>query len=221
MARCTRSRAPCETQLLLDMRLVGLDRLDAEPELLRDPPRSQPLPIIRKTSSSRSLRRASGGPLRLPRARDQLAQHRVRDALADVDLAAQDAAQATSTLLGRLLLHDVAVGAGPERPLGVDRLVVHRQHQDRQCRRSGVRMVLISSIPSGPGSEMSTMTMSGRSWPIAVQRGVRLFGLAADDQIRLLVDQQRESLADDRMVVHDEHAVLPGAGGTSVLCGMA
>ena len=71
------------------------------------------------------------------RAADVLLQHPVCDAVAQIDLAVQDAAQGHQHLLRRLLLHDVAVGARPQRALGVDRLVVHGEDQHRQSRDSG------------------------------------------------------------------------------------
>jgi len=40
------------------------------------------------------------------------------------------------------------------------------------------------------------------------ERGLRLLGLAAHDEVRLPVDHQRQSLPHDRMVVHDEDPAL-------------
>ena len=58
--------------------------------------------------------------------------------------------------------------------------------------------------------------MSGCSAAIACERGLRLLGLAAHDEIGLPVDQQRQPLADDRMIVHDEDPVFRRGAAAAV-----
>ena len=93
-----------------------------------------PSPIRRNTSSSRSVSLRSA-TLRVAGLLTNLLQHPLGHAVAHIDLAAQNAAHRHQHALGRLLLHDVAVGAGPQRALRVERLVVHGKHQHRQRRR--------------------------------------------------------------------------------------
>ena len=96
-------------------------------------------------------------------------------------------------LLGRLLLHDVAVGAGAKRALRIDRLVMHRQNQHRQIRIAGAKV--LQQVQS-----IGTLQRDVRNQDVRpgcgdrLHGGVRFFGLAADRQVRLLVDQQRQAL---------------------------
>ena len=55
---------------------------------------------------------------------------------------------------------------------------------------------------------MSTIMMSGLEAADACMRRVRLFGLAADHQIGFLIDQQRQTLAHDGMIVNQEDTLL-------------
>ena len=71
-------------------------------------------------------------------------------------------------------------------------------------------MLLSNSRPSGPLSEMSRITMSGLLLRDRLHRRLRLLGLAANLHILLLVDEQRESLAQKRMIVDDKHRLLGG-----------
>ena len=63
-------------------------------------------------------------------------QDPVGDPFADVDLAIQDLAHGHQHLLGRLVFHDVAVGACAQRAFRVDRFVMHGEDQHRQARIS-------------------------------------------------------------------------------------
>ena len=60
------------------------------------------------------------------------------------------------------------------------------------------------SRPSGPFSEMSTMRTSGFDGSQHVHRAHGFFGFAANQQIGFLIDQQRQALAHDRMIVHHQ-----------------
>ncbi len=146
----------------------------------------------RRSGGCRGRRRSAG----TPRARDRSgsasgespaagARHGIwpqqpaRHPVAHVDLAGEDPAQRHQHLLGRLLLHDVAVGARRAAP--ARRRATRRASRGsaRQRRLAGAEL-LDSSSPSGPWSDMSTTTTSGLSASIAVERGGGLLGLAAD-----------------------------------------
>ena len=170
IARCTRSRELCSAELLLDMRLVGLDGLHAQVQLvgdlpgpvpLADEPEDLQLPVAQPRD--RRLRPARAVPSAICRS------IALGDPVAHVHLAAQDPAERHQDVLGRLLLHDVAVGARPGAP-------ARRRSTRRAWRAPGpaatgsvARMVLSSSIPSGPGSEMSSSRTSGRAAAIAAR----------------------------------------------------
>ena len=69
-------------------------------------------------------------------------------------------------------------------------------------------MFFSSSSPSGPFREISRIRMSGRFCAMALHGGVCFFRLAADLHVLLLVDQQRQPLPQQRMIVHDQDRLL-------------
>ena len=73
-----------------------------------------------------------------------------------------------------------------------------------------VLMFFSSSNPSGPLSDISTIMMSGRGILDGLQRRVHVLRLATDRQICLLIDEQRQALAHDRMIVNQKYGLLLG-----------
>ena len=109
--------------------------------------------------------------------------------------------------LGGLLLHDVAVGTGTKRAFRVDGLVVHGENQHRQVGVRGANA--LEQFEAVRTVERDVEDHDVRSsLGDGLHGGLRLFGLAADLHILLLVDQQRESLAHEWMIVDDKNRLL-------------
>ena len=148
-----------------------------------------------------------GDALGLPGIADESVQHLIGHTVADINLAAQNSANRHQHLLGGLLLHDVAVGSGAQRALGVERFVEHRENQHRQVRVA--RANILEQIQAVGSVERNVHhDQVGLQFLDPAQCGAGLFGIAANGQIRLAIDQQRQPLADDRMIVDDEKQLL-------------
>ena len=122
-----------------------------------------------------------------------------------VNAAIEDLAQGDEELLACRLFHDVAIGTGAQDSFGVDRLVVHRQHEDRQAR-------MLSTCISDQIDPIALLERNVDDDDVRVQfadRGARFLhrlDFATDHEIVFLVDQASQSLAHDRMIVDDQHA---------------
>ncbi len=159
----------------------------------------------RNTSSSRSLRHASGESPADGRAAGHLAEQPARHPVADVDLAGQHPAQRDQHLLGRLLLHQVGARAGAQRPLGVERLVVHRQDHHRDGDVAGAEVLDQLEAVGSVQREVDDGDV-GLQRVDAVERRGGVGGLAADLEVGLLVDELGQAAAHDRVIVNDEDA---------------
>ena len=63
-------------------------------------------------------------------------------------------------------------------------------------------MFLINSIPDPPSREMSTITMAGFAVPMSSSAAAALAASPQISQVVLLVDQVRQPLAHQRMVIN-------------------
>jgi len=63
-------------------------------------------------------------------------------------------------------------------------------------------------MPLAPRREISTVTRSRIELADAVEGGGRAVGLATDEEVGLGVDEVRDAVAEERVIVHDEDAVF-------------
>ncbi len=141
------------------------------------------------------------------RTSDVVLEHLVGDAVAHINLPAQNAAHRDQHFFRGFLFHDVAVRAGAERAFRIDRLIVHREDQHWQSRMSGADVFQqIESVGTIQRDIHDQNIGPGRSQH--VDRTHRLFSFAADHEIGLPVDQQRQTLAHDGMVIDHQNSLL-------------
>src|SRR5690606_5418936 len=204
------ARRAVEAQLFLDALAVRLDRLDAEAQVLSDLPRR-----LAAADQVQHLHLAVAQALdrvdRVLPARDgEALDHARADTVADVDPAREHAAQGNDELIAGRLLHDVAVRAGAQEALGIDRLVVHRQHEHGKL--PVLRADLLDQLEAVAVAQrqIEDHDIGPRSLE-PEPRLAHVRRLAADNEIGLLLQELDEPFPDDRMIVDDEDRSWPSA----------
>ena len=119
-------------------------------------------------------------------------------------MAAEDGANRFDDFPGGLLLHDKAIGAGAQRPFGVEQLLVHRKHEHRQPRKLVTQRadqfcgVLVLERPIHDGDIGLQALHHLRHMAFAI-------GLATDDEVGFLVDDIGQAHTDERVIIHEEN----------------
>ena len=130
---------------------------------------------------------------------------------AQVDLPGEHRAQGGHERLLGLVLHDIALCAGMQGLLGVEALVVHREHQDR----AGIALRARGADPVESAAVAQGKVQHHRAGAERGQRGQAFLegaGLAADGEIGFARQQRGQALAHDGMVVHQQQRGLPVGG---------
>ena len=156
-----------------------------------------PWAISARTSSSRSLRASCAG------ARSWLTS-RVATDERENRLAASRRPDRADELVARRVLQQVARRAGLEGRDDVAVGVVGRQDEDPGPRPRSAR-ARIAATPPMPGIRRSIRMTSGRRVPGEGDRLRAIGGLADHLELRVAGEHPAEAVADDRMVVDDQH----------------
>ena len=130
--------AVLQVQLVLDVLAVGFDGADTEAKLLGDLPRTAPFADETEDFEFAVGQIINGGAARLHAPAYELVQHAALHFVAQENFPGNDVADGDENFLQRLLFHDVAEAAGAQGPFGVKRLVVHREHEQREIRPAGL-----------------------------------------------------------------------------------
>ena len=134
-------------------------------------------------------------------------------ALAEINLAVEDAAHCHEHLLRGFLLHDVAVGARAQGTFRVDGLVVHGEHEHGKVRICSASM--FEQFEAIGASERDVEDHDvGMQVSDCLHRSLRLFCLAANLHVLLLIDEERESLAHEWVIVDNKNGLLCSLHGT-------
>src|SRR5690606_4411531 len=202
---------PLEPELPLDVGAVGLHRLRADEQRLGRLRRREPAPEVLEhleLAVTEHLERGGrGGLLRAGLLGEPLAE-----AGREVALAAEDGADGLEHLRRRGVLVEEPPRARAQRPLGVERLAVRRHHEGGEVRHDhaelleevepvhpGDREVHDGEVGVGPGDGLE-----------GVGAG---FGLAAELEVRLAVEQAGVALLHDGVVLDEEDAIGHRRGG--------
>lgn len=134
-------------------------------------------------------------------------QHLLLDLVAQINLALEQPRDRLDDLLAGLLLHQVAHGAGPERTLGVETLVMHRDNQYGQVRR--LHLDVLRELDAVRRLQRDVHDREiGLELAHELDRVGGVVRLADDLEVRLLVDQRLHALAGDGMIVDEQHLEL-------------
>jgi len=129
--------------------------------------------------------------------------------LTQIDVPGVGRPDGTDELLGRLFLHHVAGRPGPNRPLRVDALIVHRAHHN---------LHLGPSVLQGPNSLHAVRLPQGKihhrnvglEGPDPPKGFVERLALATQGHAQGRLHPIREGLPDHGVVIHDEELELAG-----------
>src|SRR5580658_1311156 len=121
-----------EPQLSLDVAAVCLNGLEADMEFLGDlavfAPYSDAVKDLEFTGRKANHGRFGKNGFQA----EQLPRNLLGDCVAQVQPSEKNVVERVDDAAGRLPLHNIAERAGPNRPLGIVRLVMHREDQDRR-----------------------------------------------------------------------------------------
>ena len=212
--------AVLEREFGLDVLAVALDGLAAEVQRFGDEPGAQPaadepenLQFAVGQTFDVGIGRLGcvlrGGALRAARQpRDGVRG----DLIADIDGSGQHAVDREQEPVGLFLLHDVPPRTGAQGAFGVEGLVVHRKHEGQQLRLANAQVF----------DQLDAVALAQRQVDQR-QIGLQAFGqrqrvgrvtrLAADDEVGLLVEHNRQALAQDGMVIHEQNPHFLGLDG--------
>ncbi len=139
-------------------------------------------------------------------ATDHFSQHLLGDLLTDVDISCEDCPQSVNDFGGDFGLGDVSFGPGAEDTLGVERLVVHREHHDLQVRPADLDVLYEVKTAALFQREIDDCNVRLGTLN-CIQRPVDVFGLVANRQVVFLVDEGRQSLSHYLVIVDNEYPV--------------
>ena len=122
-----------------------------------------------------------------------------------INLAEQHLANRVQELGPRFVFHQVTARARAQRPLCIDRFIMHRMHQHRQFRMAHLQVLdeFNSVLATERDVHDGQIGLGGFD---QLQRALNALGLGAHDQIAGLINHPRQSLAHGRMVVHHHDA---------------
>ena len=195
-----------EAEFLFEMRAMGLDRLGAETETGRDFLGPQPGPEETEhleLAIGQDLHGRIGGARRGPTLRGEGSQESIGDRVTHPHSACQHLAQRFQDHLDALALGHVAARAAPDGPRCEDRFVMHRKDQYRK---------LLMRAPDLT-DDVETVRIAqdevhddgvGLQFIEGALHLDRVGDLGTYPEIRLIIEDARQTIADDRMPVDND-----------------
>src|ERR1017187_10364321 len=132
---------------------------------------------------------------------------RILDLLTQIDLAAQHLADGLQQDGRFLLFHHIALGAGVQTAFGIERLVVHGQHESWQFRIADFDVLdqfdaIVFAQADVHHGDVGAQLLD------RLEGGMGIPRLAADLEVRFPIDPQGQPLANDRVIVHQQDSLL-------------